>query len=249
MKELLEFQGHQVEIRRRRYQSRLGVSVYPNGRITVATNKTLSQKAILKFLLEKQTWIQKCLDEAQSFREKYPPKRFIPGEEYPYLGKSYSLKILQFAKPRIEFKDNDLIFYGPKAPDELTVQDRKTYFEILKKSYIKVAKKLMTQRVEHYSEKMQLFPTGLSFRRQKTLWGGGSPEDRISLNCKLIIAPLGVIDYVVVHELSHIRHKNHSKRFWALVEKHVDTREMSRHWLRENLYQSDFLSTQSELWL
>ena len=126
----------------------------------------------------------------------------------------------------------------------------KSYKNILtlKKSYREVAQKIMSQRVEFYSQKMQLYPSGLGFRNQKTIWGSCSPENRISLNTKLIIAPLSVIDYVVVHELAHIKHKNHSKRFWALVEKYVNTREFSKKWLTEHQYRADFLSSRSELW-
>ena len=95
---------------------------------------------------------------------------------------------------------------------------------------------------------MNLKPTSLGFRMQKSIWGSCSPENKISLNKKLIVAPLEVIDYVVVHELAHIRYKNHSQQFWSFVEKYVDSHSSSRRWLNENQYLSDFLSSRSELW-
>lgn len=248
MRETLEFSGHTIEIRRRRYQTRLGVSVYPNGKIGVSANKTLSQKAILKFLLSKEAWIHSSLEEVEKFREKYPPKKFLPGEVYPYLGEEYLLDFAQDKSFKIQFMENKLCLSFPKDPMTLSQKERERYFQILKKSYKEVAKKLIGQRVEFYSEKMKLYPKSVGFRSQKSIWGSCSPENKISLNCKLIVAPLGVIDYVVVHELAHIKHKNHSKRFWALVDKYVNTREMSKKWLGENHYRADFLSPQSELW-
>lgn len=249
MKEYLQFQEHQVEIRRRRYLTRLGVSVYPNGKISVSANKTLSQKVILKFLLSKQSWIERTVGDIEKFRKKYPPKTFSTGEKYPFLGKEYELSLVEGKRFKIQFVDQKLELSLPRNPDLLSSSDREKFFQIMKKSYKEVAKKIITARVEVYSQKMKLYPTGLGFRSQKTIWGSCSAANKISLNCKLIVAPMEVIDYVVVHELAHIRHKNHSKRFWGHVDKYVSSREFSKQWLSENHYLADFLSPQSELWL
>jgi predicted metal-dependent hydrolase len=80
---------------------------------------------------------------------------------------------------------------------------------------------------------------GVSFRRirigsQRTLWGSCSPKGALSFNWRLVLAPLEVLDYVVVHELCHLRVLDHSQRFWRLVERHRPAWRDQRDWLREH---------------
>ena len=67
---------------------------------------------------------------------------------------------------------------------------------------------------------MQLFPTKITFRKAKTRWGSCSSKNSISLNIALAALPRSLSDYIIIHELAHIKHKNHSKAFWALVQKY-----------------------------
>lgn len=245
--ETLQFGHHVVEINRRPYQKRLGVSVYPNGEIRVSANRRLSQRQILKFLESQKQWIEKSLEESVLLQRKYPAKHFQSGELYPYLGEDYRLKIVQAERVSLEFKGFDVCFSIPEEETTLTVEDRSRYLQLFKQSYRGVAEKLMTQRLQLFSHEMSLYPSALQFRGQKTIWGSCSPENKISLNFKLIVAPLRVIDYVIIHELAHIRHKNHSKKFWNLVERYTGDRRYSRQWLREHQYKADFLAKKSEL--
>lgn len=90
----------------------------------------------------------------------------------------------------------------------------------------------LEDRVRYWSARMGLQPTGLSFRRQKTRWGSCSSEGHLSLNWKLVFAPEAVIDYVVIHEIAHLKHQNHSAQFWGLVEQYDPQAQSHRRWLR-----------------
>lgn len=92
----------------------------------------------------------------------------------------------------------------------------------------------LTDRVRYWSGQMGMRPSGISFRRQKTRWGSCSSEGHVSLNWKLIFAPEAVIDYVVIHELAHLKHQDHSKDFWDLVEKYDPEARLHRRWLRDH---------------
>ena len=83
------------------------------------------------------------------------------------------------------------------------------------------AKEIIPNIVDKYSEKMSLFPNTLKFRKNKSRWGSCSGLNNINLNIFLMKLPLEAIEYVVVHELAHIKHKNHSRRFWNLVEEFI----------------------------
>lgn len=86
--------------------------------------------------------------------------------------------------------------------------------------YKEKSKEIITPIVEEKSKVMQLFPTSLKYRNNKSRWGSCSYKNGINLNINLLKFPIEVIEYVVIHELAHIKHKNHSKKFWSLVEKY-----------------------------
>ena len=83
--------------------------------------------------------------------------------------------------------------------------------------YKKEIQKILPIRVEEFSKKMQLFPTSISFRKNKRTWGSCNFKNGLNFNILLMKFPIEVMDYVIVHELAHIKHKNHSKNFWDLV--------------------------------
>lgn len=247
MAEIIRYLNKEIPVRRRRYQKNLGVSVYPSGEIKVSANKSISEKDILSFLESRKSWLESCLAEAQKIQDRFPKKQFRPGESYPYLGQDYLLKIEQADKLAIRFSGDQLIFTSPIPEAQWSPKLRHSYFEKLKLAYRGVAEKLMQKRLVFWARQMDLQPTGLKLRDQKSIWGSCSPENKISLNFKLIVAPLEVIDYVIIHELAHIKHKNHSARFWKLVERYTCHREFSRKWLREHQFKVDFLAKKSEL--
>ena len=95
------------------------------------------------------------------------------------------------------------------------------------------ARELISTLAEEHRERI-----GVEYRRiriggQRTLWGSCSPRGTLSFNWRLVLAPLEVVDYVVVHELCHLRVPNHSQRFWALVERHRPHWRQQRDWLRD----------------
>ncbi len=85
----------------------------------------------------------------------------------------------------------------------------------------KRAKDVLPERVRYYSELMNLFPTALKITSAKTRFGSCSGKNSICFSCRLMQYPIEAIDYVVVHELAHIKHKNHSKKFYDLIEKYL----------------------------
>ncbi len=77
--------------------------------------------------------------------------------------------------------------------------------------------KILPQKVDEYSKKMNLFPTSISYRKNKRTWGSCNYKNGLNFNILLMKFPIEVMEYVIVHELAHIKHKNHSKDFWNLV--------------------------------
>jgi predicted metal-dependent hydrolase len=96
------------------------------------------------------------------------------------------------------------------------------------------AREIVSALAEEEAEKIGVTYERIRIGGQRTLWGSCSPRGTLSFNWRLVLAPLEVLDYVVVHELCHLRVPNHSRRFWALVERHRPRWRDQRDWLRAN---------------
>ena len=116
-------------------------------------------------------------------------------------------------------------YYTPEELKRMQVMDNR---------YRKAAKEYFTKRVEHYIELTGGTYTRITIRDQKTRWGSRSSSGTLSFNYRLMYAPLKILDYVVVHELCHITHMNHSKDFWNMVGSILPDYKESRNWLKEH---------------
>lgn len=96
------------------------------------------------------------------------------------------------------------------------------------------ARAVFHARVAHWSALMEVKPNRIFVKEQRTLWGSCSTEGNLNFNWRLLLAPPEVLDYVVIHELAHLREMNHSKRFWAIVEAWCPEQKTHRKWLRLN---------------
>jgi hypothetical protein len=106
--------------------------------------------------------------------------------------------------------------------------------EVLDRRYRNSARIKITARVEHYHSKTGGNYTSITIRDQKTRWGSCSSRGTLSFNYRLIFAPDKVLDYVVVHELCHLTHMDHSKAFWGMVESIMPDYLICKQWLREH---------------
>lgn len=102
------------------------------------------------------------------------------------------------------------------------------------KNLTRLAKQIIPEKVSYYARLMGITYGRIAIRKQKTRWGSCSREGNLNFNCLLMMAPPEVLDYVVVHELSHRLEMNHSKRFWEQVEKILPDYRQQRKWLKEN---------------
>lgn len=98
---------------------------------------------------------------------------------------------------------------------------------------MKLAKQVIPEKVAYYARLMGVSYGQITIRKQKTRWGSCSREGNLNFNCLLMMAPPEVLDYVVIHELSHRLEMNHSMRFWAQVEKVLPDYRKPRKWLKE----------------
>lgn len=250
LKEVLVVHGRRIRVRRKAYQRHLSLRVRPNGDVSVTAARTIPLKMVQKFVFDSQVWIEGQVQKYQELRALYPKKQFVEGEYFPIQGLNYCLKTVQSdaKKPVVKIEGDHLIVEMPEKfflnPEILSSVVK----AVVRHYYEEHGKKLLSERLFLNSQRTQLYPQSVSYRCQKTRWGSCSSSGHISLNWKLVAAPLEVIDYVIVHELCHLEHANHSRSFWKLVEKHSPKWKKLRRWLADNQYNFDFLSDPSELY-
>lgn len=135
----------------------------------------------------------------------------------------------------IEAKSSWLERHLQKQEEDLgSVQAEGRFTEQEVEKLIKLARQVIPEKVAYYSRLMGVTYGRVTIRKQKTRWGSCSREGNLNFNCLLMMVPPEVLDYVVVHELSHRLEMNHSVRFWAQVEKVIPDYRKSRKWLKEH---------------
>jgi len=179
-----------------------------NGEVEVRAPLRMPKQEIDRFVLEKEQWILKSLAKQQSQAEKKESFVVDYGSSIMFRGKPYP--ITNRNGTHAGFDDNE--FYMPPglSPEQIKATCIHLY-KILAKSHI-------TQRVKFFTPQMCVTPTAVKINSAMRRWGSCSSRKSLNFSWRLIMADDAIIDYVVVHELAHIKEMNHSARFWAVVE-------------------------------
>lgn len=185
-------------------------------------------------LQAKSNWIFKHYMNFQTIKINEYKRKWESGERVPYLGNEYNIKIFLHKKQRtsINFNgDTFEIFVNDTAYEN----DRKTLIEkALRRWYISTAYETIKERLDYLCKIIGLTYNTMRIKEQKTRWGSCSKKKNLNFNWKLIMSPQWVIDYVIIHEICHLRHLNHSKEYWAMVEMYMPGYKKAREWLKKN---------------
>jgi len=183
--------------------------------VLVKTNKTTSMREINGFVVKKSAWIAKHLE---NLKAKKIEKEIVTGSCIYYMGESCYVEIVtesEAISPTLTFSHSKFII---EAQQGVSQEELAWVIDMF---YKQRAIEKITPLVEKWSKEMRLTPSYVGYRKAKTRWGSCSSRDRISFNYYLMKLPMSLVEYVIVHELAHIEHKNHSADFWGLVRKYL----------------------------
>ena len=194
------------------------------------------EKEIYDFITQKVRWIFSKINEARQRQDIIQSKRFVDGREFLFLGQNFRLSVNEkedIRQARIDFNGEcwrvEIPFQTTNEAKERIVRAKMTQW------YRQQAAQILEERTAHYSRLMELAPQKVAIRSFKRIWGNCDYHKKIiQFNWQLILSPLQVVDYVVVHELCHLVHPNHSRRFWKTVEGHMPDFRDHRRWLRSH---------------
>lgn len=226
--------------------------VEKNGTVTITTAMRVSPSSVLSFVASNIDWVHSQLSRVSHIQKQFPPKCYRAGEEFPFLGEARRLLYVRSSvrRPRLQFSKGFMICEVPESMYNTTFlwAPQPGMQNAVLTLYRKEAEKIITERCGIQSERMNLRPRRLIFRNQKTLWGSCTFQGDLNFNLKLAGAPMEVIDYVVAHELAHLKHRNHSQDFWNLVAAHIPDFNQSQKWLKNHNFSFDFLAKESDLY-
>ena len=183
-----------------------------------------TNREIRRVVDTKAEWIRRTQDEMRSRALLRPKIDFTDGSELYYLGQLHRLRIVDGQQPDLTF-DGDFLLSRPAAPSAMEVFDR---------WYKEQAREIIHRRLAVYSERYGFHFKSIRITSAKTRWGSCSSRATLSFNWRLVMAPLDVVDYVIVHELVHLRIPNHSREFWSSVAGILPEYKIQLTWLKKN---------------
>jgi hypothetical protein len=214
--------------RSKKRRKTISLQIVNNSEIKICTPYYTPAAEITRFIEEKQNWISQTIQKRSQELLLNKEKDYVTGEIFYYLGQSYPLeaRFEPMENTGVVFWNNQFFLNCPADRDM-----RKYYFILW---YKRKAKEYLRARVEHFSRELNLQPRGTRITSANQRWGSCSEDNSLAFSFRLMMAPPDVIDYVIIHELMHIRQKNHSSKFWDLVVETMPDYKIHRRWLRDN---------------
>ena len=211
----LEYQGKAIEYRIAfKDRKRLSITVHPDKRVTVVAPIGRDMSDIEAGMRRRARWVLKQMAWFDRFHPLPPDKRFVSGETHLYLGRQYRLKIHTAPASSVKLIGRFLNVSLPKRDDAEHVRD------LVCRWYRKHARPIFEARTERclgMARSLDLGCPELVVRKMRKRWGSCGKSRRILLNVELIKTPLHCIEYVIMHELCHLRVRNHGKAFQAAM--------------------------------
>jgi hypothetical protein len=209
----------------------LEIAVHPDKSIIVKAPKNISMEIINERVKKRARWISKQINYFDQFDLKTPKRQFIGGESHLYLGRKYRLKIEESLYDRVLLK-NGYFFIESTSIDTCHIKD------LLQEWYNKHSKIYLSNVLDKCWDsfnKDEFRKPNLKVQKMEKRWGSLSAKGQITLNVNLIQTPRECIEYVIIHELCHLRYNNHGAEFYNLLDKTMPDWIKRKHKLEMSL--------------
>lgn len=210
----------------RSHRKTIGFQITSDARLVVRAPYFTSESLIYKLIERKSSWI---IAKQEHFKQQHKlakPKEFVPGEEFMFLGRNLPLLVKEDLPKAVVLGDS-LMIAG------VAFNNARIHLECWYKAQ---AQEYISQRVEYYANRTGLKYGSVRINNASTRWGSCGHTNNLNFSWRLIMAPVSVVDYVIIHELMHLKHKNHSHKFWSEVALMRPDYKQEERWLKDNGY-------------
>lgn len=221
------------EIRRsKRLSSSTTISIKPDGRVIVSAPSWVPKFVINNFVNEKRSWI---IDRLNKLKTDSKLSDLSSGKELLFFGQKIQLEIfkdISHIRTVFDLIDGKFVVKVSSlhSDDQLQIEVKTA----MERWYVQQGIAVITEKVNRFSAVIGVDYSKITIKKVSSIWGSCSYKNNLSFNRKLIMAPHDIVDYVVIHEVCHMVHRNHSSRFWGLVCKLDPNYRQHRHWLKTN---------------
>lgn len=179
---------------------------------------------IAAFFERKKFWIYQKLAAKKLLIQEPPEKEFVSGEGFSYLGRTYKLILVDTGEPL-------RLYRGHFELNRKYAHKGKETFIAWYRSH---AEKIIKERIERYQSRFSQTVTGIRVMDLKYRWGSCTAAHRLNFHWKMILTPMRIVDYIVVHEMAHMVEKNHTPEFWHIIALVLPDYETRKDWLDKN---------------
>ncbi len=205
------------------------IRITPEGAVCVRGPLKVSEKKLLELIQTKSAWIANKREAILRRQSLKPGRSYDEGETYPYQGTEYPLSVIRNPWDRKVSVDFTTEGYLVSVPEH----DSSVVREALELWCRKQAKLILPKRLRVLEERMGLKSMQITIKDQKKRWGSCSSRGNVNLNWRLMLMPPEVMDSVLIHELAHLVHPNHSMDFYRYLELHNPRYKDHERWLKE----------------
>lgn len=201
-----------------------------DGSVLVRVPETLPDERIEDLVESKRYWIYKTLAEWRDLNAARVRREFKGGEGFLYLGRNYRLSL-------VTGQDHPVLLKGGRFCLRCELVERGDVAgaqAAFRNYYIEKGQQKMADRVAYFAPKVGVEPKEVAVKEMGKRWASCSPSGKLAFHWKCMMAPLSIVDYIVVHELCHLREKDHSELFWNEVDKVMPDYRERKEWLRKN---------------
>jgi len=203
--------------------------------VVVSAPASATNLEVDNIMRRRAPWIVGRLAAAQCGAGTVPGREWVTGETILYLGRQYRLRLVDGDRStpwKVRLTGRWLEVRAPDLSDETL--KKKEVIRAVEQWYRQRAEKKLRERVDVFASRLGVRPKGILVRSQAKRWASCSPDGTLRFNWRIVTAPLSVVDYVVAHELCHLRHANHARRFWQYLATVMPDYPVRREMLRRN---------------
>ena len=220
------------EVHRKKVKN-INLRIRPNMEIYISAPMNLHSDYIENFIRSKEKWIKQVLQKIEEAKQNQLPSQYLSGEKHKYLGKEYELEVKQGNSNRVSIKEGKIILTVISNIFENSDEKKK----VMEKWYFENAQKVFVNAIQKWLKILDESIEKLSIKPMKSRWGSCNYVKRyINLNTELIKRTQFEIEYVVLHELTHLKYPNHGKGFYRYIENYMPNYKIAEKMLNAKHY-------------
>jgi predicted metal-dependent hydrolase len=221
----MNLNGLEIEIKRSNRTKTLSINIERDGSVNVIVPVNLDESKIKEIIKTKEYEIHKQITSNRESNKERIDRKFVAGHSFLYLGKSYNLQIIDNQRAPLKLHKDKFL---------LSAEFLDKAEEVFVKFYKKQGKPILEKRIAYFKEFIKEKPKDIKIVDLKTRWASCTPLGNLNFHWKCFMAPPTVLDYLIVHEMVHLKHLNHSRKFWDDVSIIIPDYKTHEEWLSKN---------------